>query len=168
MNIHYMNIHEHVWIWYGYVLMCVHVHQCMFMYMYLLSSSKLREQKRNYIIYGACRRIIEFNGTTKRLSRALRTPLNSGGFHLVIPCWATNFRSFMMFSQGFCCRMKRMWWWPYRGCIHHSHLIHIWFHSHDHGQRTLAATMAVYSSQESPALALEVNLSISFYSLVDT
>ncbi len=41
-------------------------------------------------------------------------------------------------------------------------------HRHDHSQRTLAATMAVYSPKESPALALEVNLSISFYSLVDT
>ena len=74
----------------------------------------------------------------------------------------------MMFSQGVCCRMKRMWWWPYRGCIQSFTSIHIWFHSHDHGQRTLAATMAVYSPQESPVLALEVNLSISFYSLVDT
>ena len=39
-------------------------------------------------------------------------------------------------------------------------IIHIYPHSHDHGQRTLAATLAVYSSQESPALELEVNLSI--------
>ena len=85
---------EHVWIWYGYVLMCVHVNQCMFMYisMYLLSSSKLREQKRKYThvyIYSVCRWIIEFKGTTKRLSRDLCTPLNSGGFHWFIPCWVS-------------------------------------------------------------------------------
>ena len=90
--IHYIymnNIHEHVWIGYGYVFMCVQVYQCMFMYiygyvlicvqvyqcmfmhisMYLLFSSKLREQKRKYIIYSACRWNIEFNGTTKRLSK---------------------------------------------------------------------------------------------------
>ena len=73
----------------------------------------------------------------------------------------------MVFSQGFCCRMKRMWW-PYRGFVESFTSVHIWLHILDHGQRTLAATLAVYSSQESPALALEVNLSISFSSLVDT
>ena len=163
MNIHCMNIDEHARIWYGYVFMCVQVYQCMIRYIsvYLLSSSKVKEQKRKYIIYSACRWIIEFNGTTKRLSRDLCTPLNSSGFHLFIPCWAT-------FHDVF----SRLEWRECDGLtgdsFNHSHLVHIWFHILDHGQRTVAATLAVYSSQESPALALEVNLSISFSWLVDT
>ena len=58
-----MNIHEHVWIWYGYALMCVHIVYALF--------QQTKEQKRKYKIYSVCRWIIEFNGTTKRLSIAL-------------------------------------------------------------------------------------------------
>ena len=154
--IHIIHEHEHAWTWYGYVFMCVHVCSCMSMYVhvYLYVSALFTKQKPKYISnICACQWIIAFNGTAERLSRALRTPLNSGGFHLFIPCWATNLRSFMMFSQGSCCRIKWMWWWPFRGFIQSCTSIHFWFHGHDHDQRTLAATMAVLISRE-PSLSV--------------
>ena len=109
---------------------------CVFMYVNVCSCiplciCSLHKAKAKVYNICACQWIIAFNGTAKRLSRALRTPLNSGGFHLFIPCWATNLRSFMMFSQGSCCRIKWMWWWPYRGCIQSFTSIHFWFHGHD-------------------------------------
>ena len=99
-------------------------------YLYQYVSALFTEQKRKYIIYGACRWIIAFNGnhkTSKQLWRALCTPLNSGGFPLVHTLLGHTSGVSWCFLKVFCCRMKRMWWWPYSGCIQSFTSIHIWF-----------------------------------------
>ena len=135
-----MNIHEHVWIWYGYALMCVHIVSALF--------QQTKEQKRKYKIYSVCRWIIEFNGTTKRLSIALCTPLNSCGCHLFIPCWATNFPEFHdVFSKFLLQNDKNVMMALQRI---HSIIPQRPFLIPHHGQRTLAATPCTHLKTVQP------------------
>ena len=94
--IHIMNIHYITWITYmnmsGYdmitcscVFMYISINVCSYLSLCICSLHRAKE-KVYTVIYSAFRWIIEFNGTTKRLSRDLCTPLNSSGFHWFIPC----------------------------------------------------------------------------------